>query len=110
MTSASTAISLLTHLECTRCGQTLDADTLQTLCPADGGVLYARYDLEQARTLLDRADMAQRAPGMWQIPELLPVRDRANIVSLGEGGTPLLPVPRLGERLGFRALSIKDEG
>jgi threonine synthase len=110
MTTASTAISLLTHLECTRCGQQLDADTLQTLCPTDSGVLYARYDLERARSLLDRAEMARRAPGMWQIPELLPVRDPANIVSLGEGGTPLLPAPRLGERLGFRALSIKDEG
>jgi threonine synthase len=102
--------SLLTHLECTRCGQTLDADTLQTLCPHDGGVLYARYDLERARQLLDRAAVARRAPGMWRIPELMPVRDPANIVSLGEGDTPLLRVPRLGERLGFSALSIKEEG
>jgi threonine synthase len=47
---------------------------------------------------------------MWQIPELMPVHDPANIVSLGEGGTPLLPVPRLGERLGFSALYVKEEG
>jgi threonine synthase len=102
--------SLLTHLECTRCGVTLDADTLQTLCPADSGVLYAHYDLERARHVLRRDEVSRRAPGMWRIPELMPVRDPANIVSLGEGGTPLLPAPRLGERLGFRALSIKDEG
>jgi threonine synthase len=102
--------SLLTHLECTRCGRALDADTLQSLCPEDGGVLYARYDLARARRALDRAAVAARAPGLWRIPELMPVRDSANIVTLGEGGTPLLPAPRLGARLGFDRLSIKEEG
>ena len=102
--------SLLTHLECTRCGRHYDADTLQTLCPADGGVLYARYDLERGRRELDRDEITVRAPGMWQIPEVMPVRDPANIVSLGEGGTPLLAAPRLGEQLGFRHVFVKDEG
>ena len=77
--------SLLTHLECTRCGRHFDADVLQTLCPDDGGVLYARYELERGRRELDRAAVAARTPGMWQIPELMPVRDPANIVMLGEG-------------------------
>jgi threonine synthase len=102
--------SLLTHLECTRCGRTLDADTLQGVCPDDGGVLYARYDLERARRALDRDAVAARAPGVWQIPELMSVRDPANVVTLGEGGTPLLHAPRLGERLGFSQLFVKDEG
>jgi threonine synthase len=102
--------SLLTHLECTRCGRADDADVLQSLCPDDGGVLYARYDLPRARRALQREAVAARAPGLWQIPELLPVRDRANIVTLGEGGTPLLPAPRLGARLGFSQLFIKEEG
>ena len=35
----------VTHLECTKCGQSLSADIPQTVCPKDGGVLYARYDL-----------------------------------------------------------------
>jgi threonine synthase len=102
--------SLLTHLECTRCGRTYDADVLQSLCPDDGCVLYARYDLARARRELEREAVAARAPGLWQLPELLPVRDLANIVTLGEGGTPLLPVPRLGARLGFSQLYIKEEG
>lgn len=102
--------SYLTHLDCTRCGRQYDADTLQTLCPDDGGVLYARYDLGRARQELERGEVAARAPGMWQIPELMPVRDQRNIVSLGEGGTPLLAVPRLGQRLGFSRLWVKEEG
>ncbi|MDQ3856013.1 MAG: threonine synthase [Chloroflexota bacterium] len=102
--------SLLTHLECTRCGQCYDAGELHSLCPSDGGVLFARYDLSRARRELDREKVAARAPGLWQVPELLPVQDRAHIVSLGEGGTPLLPAPRLGEILGLHRLYIKDEG
>lgn len=104
------AFSLLAHLECTRCGQTYDADKLQTLCPVDGGVLYARYDLERARRELDRDEVRERTPGMWDIPELMPVRDPANVVTLGEGGTPLLAAPRVGEQFGFARLYIKDEG
>jgi threonine synthase len=102
--------SLLTHLDCTHCGRIYDADVLQSLCPDDGGVLYARYDLARARRELDRDAVAARPPGLWQIPELMPVRDPANIVTLGEGGTPLLPAPRLGAHLGFTKLTIKEEG
>ncbi|HEY7834575.1 MAG TPA: threonine synthase [Ktedonobacterales bacterium] len=110
MSPTAPAPSLLMHLECTRCGQTYDADILQTLCPTDGGVLYAHYDLERGRSELDRDAIAARAPGMWRIPELMPVRDPANIVTLGEGGTPLLAAPRLGQHLGFSRLFVKDEG
>jgi threonine synthase len=102
--------SLLAHLECTRCGRTYSADEIQTLCPEDGGVLYARYDLERGKRELDRAAIAARAPGMWQIPELMPVHRPEHIVTLGEGGTPLLHAPRLGERFGLSHLYVKDEG
>jgi threonine synthase len=102
--------SLMTHLQCTACGRTYDPDELHGLCPRDGGVLYARYDLGRAARQLDREEVAARAPGVWRIPELMPVRDPSNIVTLGEGGTPLLPVPRLGQRLGLASLYVKEEG
>ncbi len=47
---------------------------------------------------------------MWRWHELLPVRDAANRISLGEGDTPLLRAPRLGEGLGLKWLYLKDEG
>ncbi|MDP9380270.1 MAG: threonine synthase [Chloroflexota bacterium] len=100
----------MTHLECTSCGRTHDADELHNLCPHDGGVLYARYDLERAARELDRDEVAARSPGLWRIPELMPVRNPSNVVTLGEGGTPLLPASRLGEMLGFSALYVKEEG
>lgn len=102
--------SFLTHLECTRCSQTYSADELQTLCPSDHGVLYARYDLDRGRDELDRDEVLSRVGGIWRIPELMPVRDPQHVVTLGEGGTPLLPVPRLQKQLGFRSLYVKEEG
>ncbi len=102
--------SFLTHLECTRCGETFNPDELHNLCPHDGGVLYARYDLERAKSELSRDEVAARKPGLWRIPELMPVRDLRNIVTLGEGGTPLLEAPRLGDKVGFTQLYVKEEG
>lgn len=47
---------------------------------------------------------------MWRYRELLPVEDAGSVVSLGEGFTPLLPMPALGERIGLPDLWVKDEG
>lgn len=102
-------MSYLTDLKCTACGVHATADLLQTVCPECGQALYPAYDLERARRELDRDMFARRAGTMWRWRELLPVRDPSNIVTLGEGGTPLLEVPRLGMTLACSRLSIKDE-
>ncbi|MBI2323073.1 MAG: threonine synthase [Chloroflexi bacterium] len=103
-------MSYLTHLECTACGQTSSSDELQTVCRSCGKVLYARYDLARARRELDRGAFAGRPPTLWRWHELLPVRDPAHVLTLGEGGTPLLPAPRLGAELACDRLFIKEEG
>jgi threonine synthase len=73
--------------------------------------LLARYDLEKAaRTLTEKSLARRRTGGLWRWAELLPVRDRTNVVYLGEGDTPLLRQPRLGETLGVQHLSTKAEG
>ena len=102
--------SYLTHLECTACGQRHDADVLQTLCRDCGKVLYARYDLAAAAEAVAPSDIAAREQTMWRYREVLPVRDDAFEVTLGEGGTPLLHAERLGASLGCTDLYIKDEG
>lgn len=102
--------SFLTHLECTYCGKQHDADILQTICTACGKVLFARYDLEAARHAVDRNAITQRRTGLWRWFELLPVRNAEQVVSLGEGGTPLLHAERLGRALGTHQLYIKEEG
>jgi threonine synthase len=73
-------------------------------------VLYARYDLPKLGREVDRAAVERRPGGMWAFAELLPVEDPANVVTLGEGGTPLLKAANLGKRLGLSHLFIKEEG
>ena len=102
--------SCLLDLECSYCGQRHDADTLQTTCPSCGKVLLARYDLVKAAETLTPAGLAGRPWTLWRYGELLPLRDPANVLSLGEGGTPLLEAPDLGRAIGLNRLLIKDEG
>src|SRR5690348_15295037 len=103
-------MNFLRHLECTACGATYSADELHTVCPVCGKVLYARYDLDRARGEFSRATLAKRPATMWRYHELMPVRDEANIVTLGEGMTPLLPMPGAGRRLGLTQVFCKEEG
>ena len=102
--------SFLTHLECTFCSAEYDADQLIRTCPEDEKVLYARYDLESAANALPRELLASRPSTMWRYGEVMPVRDPANIVSLGEGFTPLLNADRLARDIGVDCLLVKDEG
>ncbi|MDE3075602.1 MAG: threonine synthase [Chloroflexota bacterium] len=105
--------SYLTHLECTACGLRHDADQLQTVCTSCGKVLYARYDLDGTRQAVRPADFAARRWDMWRYWELLPVRQATNVVTLGEGLTPLLSVRRAAlEAAGLERgeVQVKDEG
>jgi threonine synthase len=102
-------MSFMTHLECARCHTTYDAHVVQNLCQC-GGPLLVRYDLAAAGAALRPAGLTGRPATMWRYRELLPVQDEANIVTLGEGMTPLLPLKRLGEALGLPGLMLKDEG
>ena len=102
------AYSTLSHLECPRCGLSHDAAVPQGLCSSCRAPLLARYDL--ARVTADRDEIAARPPDLWRYHELLPVSGPEHVVTLGEGMTPLLPAPRLGEHIGLPRLMIKDEG
>jgi len=99
----------ITHLECGLCGQQHEARRLLNLCSACGKPLLVRYDLDRASQTLTKESLVSRRPDLWRYREVLPVDDDANIVSFGEGWTPLLHAPRLGESVGIRELYIKDE-
>lgn len=101
--------SFLTDLACGGCRKTYAADALHNLCTECGKPLLARYDLKAAAAKMTPDAMASRTSTMWRYREVLPVQDEANIVTLGEGGTPLVHAERLGERLGAKDLFIKDE-
>src|SRR5271169_1306593 len=91
----------ISYLECTRCGERISADRPQNVCPKDGGVLFARYDLASLKGKLRADDLRGRLASMWRYAEVLP---DATPVTLGEGFTPMLPSRE------FANVFIKDEG
>ena len=99
----------VTHLECSKCGRTYEPHRVYNVCHQCGKPLLVRYDLKQAAGTLRRDRLAERPPTLWRYREVLPVEQEENILTLGEGFTPLVPAKRLGERLGLRELFIKDE-
>jgi threonine synthase len=101
--------SFLSRLECSRTGESVDADAVQGLSPA-GAPLLARYDLDGVREAVTPKEIAGREPTLWRYHEVLPVRSPEHVVSLGEGMTPLLRLPRYGRELGLSRLWMKDEG
>ncbi|HEX3815992.1 MAG TPA: threonine synthase [Mycobacteriales bacterium] len=103
------SFSALSHLECSRTGARYDADVVQGTSEA-GAPLLARYDLDRVAGLVGPKQLAERAPDLWRYHELLPVRDERHVVTLGEGMTPLLPLPTYGRKAGVPGLLMKDEG
>jgi threonine synthase len=94
-------VARIDHLECTKCGASIDAARPQTVCPKDGGVLYVRYKLSALKSSFKPASLVGRAPTLWRYAEVLP---EVEPVSLGEGFTPMLPSRE------FPSVYIKDEG
>lgn len=101
----------VTNLECALCGLRHEAGVLQNLCVECGKPLLVRYDLAAAAQTLTKDSLKTREASLWRYAEVLPVRDWNNVVSLGEGWTPLLNAQRLADRLDVKLdLYIKDEG
>lgn len=98
-----------THLECTATGERFESERLQGLSPA-GKPFFARYDLASLRETFTPGALRGRRPDLWRYAEVLPVRDPAARVCLGEGFTPLLDAPRLARRIGTGRVWVKDEG
>src|SRR5881296_2773606 len=103
-------MSFVSHVECTICGAHHDAKRLLTVCDKCGQMLAVRYDLPRVAASLTKDALRLRAPGMYRFRELTPLNDDEEPVTLGEGGTPLLELPRLAAHLGVRKLWAKDEG
>ncbi|HEY6328244.1 MAG TPA: threonine synthase [Blastocatellia bacterium] len=98
----------VTHLHCSSCAKQYEPNHLYNLCEC-GKPLMVDYDLDRAAVTLSRQSLAGRTNTLWRYREVLPVENDSNIVSLGEGMTPLLKAERLATRIGMRNLYIKDE-
>ncbi|MBA2871066.1 threonine synthase [Anoxybacillus calidus] len=101
--------SYVSHLHCPKCQKTYDTNQKHQLCEC-GSPLLVAYNLDALHKDLTPEMIANREPNLWRYHELLPVENPEHIVSLGEGMTPLLPMPRLGKDMDIEQLYMKDEG
>ncbi|KOV76885.1 threonine synthase [Nocardia sp. NRRL S-836] len=92
---------MLSHLECARCGREHDANAVQNLCHSCASPLLARYDLT-------RVTRPTAENSLWRYRGVLPVFSPDPLFSLGEGMTPLVPLPALSRVLGTTVI-MKDE-
>lgn len=97
-------------LECVNCHTRAPLSKAVAGCPNCGeSLLEARYDLSAIDVVQWLRDMEHRAHSLWRFHEVLPIHDIRNIVSLGEGDTPLIQSRALAASLGLKHLFIKDE-
>ncbi|MGG4487965.1 threonine synthase [Metabacillus idriensis] len=101
--------SYLSHLSCPKCGAEYSAEKIQQLC-ACGAPLLVNYHLDLVKSMLTKEEISQRENSLWKYHELLPVENPDNIVSMGEGMTPLLKMDKIGRTMGILHLLMKDEG
>src|SRR5277367_1948749 len=101
--------TFVTHLECSATAEHYPADEIHNLSRA-GKPLLVRYDLGGVKKALSKDALAARPPDLWRYRELLPVRRKEDIVSLGEAMTPVLPLPKMAAKLGGGEILVKDEG
>lgn len=103
-------MSELTSLECPECRELFNHEQLQTICTKCDSPLLCHYDLVDYADSLDKEQISSRPRGMWRWHELLPVKNHEFCLTLGEGDTALLPVPRIAAELGIGSVFVKDEG
>jgi threonine synthase len=109
---SSEVMEKVVGLQCVRCGETYPAGDLFAGCPRcvpDARVnLVPVYDEERLSDELNPETLSRQPATMWRYEPVLPP-GKQNVVSLGEGMTPLIACDRLGERIGIPNLYVKDE-
>ncbi|MFX1483250.1 MAG: threonine synthase [Promethearchaeota archaeon] len=95
-------------IRCSKCGKEYDESSVP---PNDGcgGRIDFEFDLEKLKETITRDTIQKRIPGLWKYFELMPLRHRRNIVTLGEGGTPLVEGKRFADEWKLKNLSLKIE-
>jgi len=102
-------VTLATELRCDDCASSFPLAGPATVCPACGGLLEVGYELDRVPTGLFEWAAAHRALGMWRWRDLLPLPPETEPVTLGEGDSPLLAAPQIGEPIGVPSLLIKND-
>jgi threonine synthase len=101
-------LSRISSIKCAKCGKEYDQHNVP---PNDGcgGRIDFEFDLEALKESITRNSLKLRNPGLWKYFDLMPLREHRNIITLGEGNTPLLPSRRLADEWKLKSLQFKNE-
>ncbi len=101
-------VSRIRSIKCAKCGKEYDEENVP---PNDGcgGRIDFTVNIESLKEIFTKQELFQRKGGLWKYFELMPLRSKRNIVTLGEGNTPYLQSRRLAEEWGFKNLFLKNE-
>jgi threonine synthase len=105
MTKAISQVIMMfiTTLECSHCHAHYNYEELHTVCTICGNTLLVKYDLDTIKETVKKESFATRGGTLWRYFEFLPLKNRKDIITLGEGYTPVLPSRKC------ESLFIKDE-
>ncbi|MEJ7739840.1 MAG: threonine synthase [Chitinophagaceae bacterium] len=106
METLNQSVSLINALVCSACKKEYSPFEINTYAHCCNQPLVAEYDISPTYS---KEDLLPRDSNMWRYAEMLPVLDEKNIVTLGEGMTPILPLSNLSRTYGFSNLLMKDE-
>ncbi|MEX2701554.1 MAG: pyridoxal-phosphate dependent enzyme, partial [Candidatus Baldrarchaeota archaeon] len=95
------------YLKCIKCGVEYPPDKILFFCKKCGSSLDYVLDHDVIADMVSKDLLARRVFNMWRYKEFLPIVDESRIVSIGEGGTPLIKSEKLAERLGLKFLYLK---
>ncbi len=104
----TTTGTFFTHLDCSKCCQKHSKNEIHNLSTCCSLPLFPTYDLDRAKSGFRKQELLNRPPTMWRYKEMMPVESDENIVTLGEGFTPLQNTKTLGNYFGLNHLFLKN--
>ncbi|GAF18804.1 threonine synthase [Bacillus sp. JCM 19046] len=101
--------SYVINLQCPKCNKTYEKQREQHLCVCESPLLV-QYDLDRVKKEWSKEQLLQEPLSLWRYHPLLPVEHPSQVVTMGEGMTPLLPMEQYGAEIGLSRLLMKDDG
>ncbi len=101
--------SYVINLQCPKCNKTYEKQREQHLCIC-GSPLLVQYDLDRVKKEWSKEQLLEEPLSLWRYHPLLPVEHSSQVVTMGEGMTPLLPMEQYGVEIGLSRLLMKDDG
>lgn len=103
------SFSYVSHLYCPKCENTYSVEEKNQLCKC-GSPLLVAYKMNELKEIFKQENLLERKADLWRYHELLPVQDADNVVTLGEGFTPMIHLKKTGKDMDIPNLYMKDEG